>query len=1060
MATWLVWHTGFNRREGGAGRVFPLVARAGVLAEVDAVLTAAQAGRGALVTVTGEPGIGKTRLAEAVTDRAPEFDVIWTWCPAAAGGAPLRPWSRVVRLLAGRHTAAARLVDGSPFLAALAGRDPAGRDGGGEPDPEGARSQLSFDLAEVIAAAAAQRPVLVVIDDAHQADTSSLRLLAELAPALRSMAVAVLVTARDGDQDWQGRLAERGALLRSGPVITLPPFTENDVASLVGAVTGASPEPDLVTVIAERSGGNPLLATELARQLARQQTGTSQARMLVPDSVRVITRARLDEMSEPTRSVLGSAAVLGARFRRDVLAQLADVPAEEIADALAAGRDARLLEPSGPGEDRFRHDLVRDAIYDALPEAVREERHAQAGAALAELAGRGRDVDGAEAAYHLVRAGPAAAAQAAEYARRAADRAMAALAFEDAARWYQHVADRLAAARAGDAEQADAALSLGAARLAAGDQDGGRAGFRLAAERARRAGRPDLLARAALGLGGGPAGFEVKLLDGEQISLLEEARDTLTEAHPVLTALVTARLSIASSLVATEAERLGLATEAVRLARAAGDDAALAACLAALCDAISGPGHRAERQGHATEIIDIAGRLRDPVLGLLGRRLRLVARLEAGAIADWDADALAYRTAAEALRHPLYAWYIPLWRGMRALAAGRFGECRDALAEAAALGARAGSSNAGLLVATQQWCLYAEEGDTAGLLGMLSQLDTAPMAGTMIQVTRSLVLAQVGRTQDARTQFEAVVPLLPALARDSEWLPVMAQVAEILALTGPGEPHPVARWSYDALTPYAGMFVVEGICAAVRGPVHRHLALLADTLGNHEAAAAHRAEALAQARALGATALVARIESEDSGSGPPPAGQREPAAEAGPEHVFRRDGDVWTLRYGRREIRLRDSKGLRDLHALLTRPGTAIAALDLAGPAPGQAPAAPDTGEVIDAQARSAYRRRLGELEEAAAEADAAADIERSARIAAERDALVEALTQAYGLGGRARRPGSAAERARTAVTARIKDAIRRVGEADPELGRHLARSVRTGTFCVYDPDRPARWTA
>jgi len=1046
--------------------VFPLVARAGVLAEVDAVLAAARAGRGALVMVTGEPGIGKTRLAEAVADQAragvghdPDFEVIWTWCPAAAGSAPLRLWSRVVRLLAGGHAVAAQLVDGSPFLSTLAGRagHPASNAAGDLPDPEGARSQLSFDLAEVFAAVAAERPVLVLVDDAHHADTSSLRLLAELAPALRIMPAAVLVTARDGDQDWQGKTAERGALLRSGPVITLPPFGPDDVASLVGSVTGAPPGPDLVTVVAERSGGNPLLVTELARQLARQEASTDQARAAVPGSVRGITRARLAELREPTRSVIEFAAVLGTRFRRDVLAQLAGVPAGDLAAALAAGRDARLLEPSGPGEDRFRHELVRDAIYDALPEAVREERHAQAGRVLAELAGRGRDVDDAEAAYHLVRAGPGAAAQATEYARRAGDRAMAALAFEDAARWYEHVAERLAAGRAGDAEQAAAALSLGAARLAAGDQDGGRAGFRQAAERARRAGRPDLLARAALGLGGGPAGFEVQLLDGEQISLLGEARDVLTEAHPVLTALVTARLSVASALVVPEPRRLELATEAVRLARSAGHDAALAACLAALCDAISGPGHHAERHAHATEIIGIAGRLRDPVLGLLGRRLRLVALLEAGAIADWDADALVYQTAAEALRHPLYAWYVPLWRGMRALAAGRFDECRDALAEAAALGSRAGSGNATLLVATQQWCLYADEGDVAGLLGMLPQLDTAPMAGTMIQVTRALVLAQVGRPQDARTQLEAVVPLLPALARDSEWLAVVAQVAEILALTGPREPHPVARWAYEALTPYAGLFVVEGICAAVRGPVHRHLALLADVLGDHEAAAAHRAEAVAQARALGATALVARIESEGGASGPPPA-----AGDGGPEpdHVFRRDGEVWMLRYGGREVRLRDSKGLRDLHALLTRPGTAVAALDLVGAAPGLMAVASDTGEVIDAQARSAYRQRLRELEEAAAEADAAADIERSARIAAERDALVEALTQAYGLGGRVRRPGSAAERARTAVTARIKDAIRRIGDAHPELGRHLTRSVRTGTFCVYDPDQPARWTA
>jgi hypothetical protein len=1071
--------------------LFPLVARAEVLAEADLVLAAARSGRGALVTVTGEPGIGKTRLAEAVADRAAggqdqpgqaktgqagtghagtervgPFEVVWTWCPAAAGGVALGPWSRVMRTLAGGHAAVARLVDGSPFLAALAGRDlpgPAGLPASGSPDPEGARSQLSFDLAEVIAAATARRPVLVIIDDVHQADPSSLRLLAELAPALRSMPAVVLVTARDGDQDWPGRLDERGALLRSGLVITLPPFAEDDVAGLMAGATGAPPGPDLVKIIAERSGGNPLLATELVRQLSSQPARAGQARVMVPDSIRVMTRARLGELDEPTRSVIGSAAVLGARFRRDILARLAGVPAGDLAGALAAGRDARLLEPAGPGEDRFRHELVRDAIYDAIPAADREERHAEAGCVLAELAGRGRDVDDAEAAYHLVRAGPAAAGQAADYARRAGDRAMAALAFEDAARWYEHVAAALATGEDGDAGRAAAALSLGAARLAAGDLDGGRAGFRQAAERARRARRPDLLARAALGLGGGPAGFEVQLLDGEQLSLLEEARDTLTDAHPVLTALVTARLSIASLLVVPEPRRLELATEAVRLARSAGDDAALAACLAAFCDAIAGPDHGAERRDCATEIIDIAGRLRDPVLGLLGRRLRLVALLEAGAIADWDADALAYQVTAEALRHPLYAWYVPLWRGMRALAAGRFGDGRDALAEAAALGERAGSRNAAMLVATQRWCLHAEEDDTAGLLGMLPELDTAPLAGTTLQVTRTLVLAQVGRIHDARRQLDAVVPLLPSLVRDSEWLASVAQVAETLALLGP---HPVARWAYDALAPYAGLFVVEGIGAAVRGPVHRHLALLADALGDRATAAAHRAEAVAQARALGAAALVARIQREAAASGPAPAGSApagsgapRPAAGDGLDQVFRRDGEVWTLGYAGREVRLRDSKGLRDLHALLIRPGTAVAALDLAGGAPGRGPAAADTGEVIDAQARAAYRDRLRELEEAAAEADAAADIGRSARIAAERDALVEVLSQAYGLGGRVRRAGSDAERARTAVTARVKDAIRRISAAHPHLGRHLARSVRTGTFCVYDPDQPTRWS-
>ena len=360
-----------------------------------------------------------------------------------------------------------------------------------------------------------------------------------------------------------------------------------------------------------------------------------------------------------------------------------------------------------------------------------------------------------------------------------------------------------------------------------------------------------------------------------------------------------------------------------------------------------------------------------------------------------------------------------------------------------------------MLVQTQLWCLRAQEGDTAGLLGMLPELETVAVPAPWLQVTRALVLAQAGRTGDARAQLEAVIPLLPAMPRDSEWLPVMAQVAETLALTGP---HSVARWAYDALSPYAGLVVVEGICAAIRGPVDHHLALLAGALGEHEAAARHRAAAVAGARVVGALALAARIE-----------GVATPVPVPRADHAFHRDGEVWTLAYRGREIRIRDSKGLRDLHVLLARPGIAVAALDLAA-APGGhrvgAAAGPDvlhppsdTGEVIDAQARAAYRQRLSELDEAAAEADAAADIEHSARIAVERDALVEALTEAYGLGGRIRRSGSAAERARTAVTARIRDAIRRISEAHPELGRHLARSVRTGTFCVYEPDQPVRWS-
>jgi hypothetical protein len=301
--------------------------------------------------------------------------------------------------------------------------------------------------------------------------------------------------------------------------------------------------------------------------------------------------------------------------------------------------------------------------------------------------------------------------------------------------------------------------------------------------------------------------------------------------------------------------------------------------------------------------------------------------------------------------------------------------------------------------------------------------------------------------------------------------------------------HPCASFLYDLLVPYAGLFAVEGIGAAVRGPVDRHLALLAAALGDPHRTREHRERALRAAEAAGAVALTERIATEtatgaetveaavktaeavaasgpgrpgragtfDAGSAPP---SRTPAPDTA---LFRREGPLWHLRYAGRDVRLPDSKGLHDIAVLLARPGTPVPAVELAatdgrGQDAGGLHPQGDTGEVVDATARAAYRRRLRELEEEAGDADAAGDAGRSERIAVERDALVGQLAAAYGIGGRVRRTGSHAERARTAVTARIRAAVRRVTDVHPELGRHLATALRTGTLCVYEPEQPPEW--
>jgi hypothetical protein len=168
--------------------------------------------------------------------------------------------------------------------------------------------------------------------------------------------------------------------------------------------------------------------------------------------------------------------------------------------------------------------------------------------------------------------------------------------------------------------------------------------------------------------------------------------------------------------------------------------------------------------------------------------------------------------------------------------------------------------------------------------------------------------------------------------------------------------------------------------------------------------------------------------------------------------VLRRTGDMWQAGFSGRTAYLRDIKGLHDLAVLLARPGVDVPALELAGGyRTVDRPAAAEP--VLDAAALTAYRRRLADLDERLSGARADADLGGQRRAADEREILLAELRRATRPGGQARRLGpSAAERARKAVTARIRDAIRRIATALPELGVHLDRTVRTGTTCRYDP--------
>lgn len=217
----------------------------------------------------------------------------------------------------------------------------------------------------------------------------------------------------------------------------------------------------------------------------------------------------------------------------------------------------------------------------------------------------------------------------------------------------------------------------------------------------------------------------------------------------------------------------------------------------------------------------------------------------------------------------------------------------------------------------------------------------------------------------------------------------------------------------------------------------------------------------------------AEIPARTSGRGPGHEGISTVPAGVDPPNVansFVREGDFWSLTYGDVVVRVKDTKGVRDIVRLLAMPRNGVAAIDLLSDEHRRASGGravvkelglgieADVGEALDAEARAQYRSRLYDLEEEINEAEAHHDPERASRAREEREFLLGELGAAVGLGGRPRRALDPTERARKAVTGRIRDAIGHIELVHPQLGRHLRRSIRTGSFCVYDPPEPTPW--
>jgi hypothetical protein len=1070
-------------------RARTLVGRADLLGRLRAAADAAAAGRGQLLLLAGEAGIGKTAVATeaAAYARGRGARVLWASCWEGDGVPGYWPWVQVVRLLGPPDAPAA------PSLARLAGRAAAPAPPDDAP-AEAARFQLFDELTAALLEAAAAAPLLVVLDDLQWADAPSLLLLRFLARRLHGAAVLLLGTYRDvdvaGDHPLAPLLAE---LAGSATVLPLAGLGEAEVAGVMAELTGERPPPGLVADVHRRTGGNPFFVQQVTSLLRRPagSPGPRSTGPAIPPGVREAVRRRLARLGRPCAEALATAAVVGPEFPAALLARVHGVPVSAVRDLLDEAARARILEaPEDPLRPyRFTHDLFRESIVAALGAAARSRLHLEVARALEAERAAGGEVTPSQLANHFVLAADAGGQdEAVRYLALAAGEATRRLAHEEAARHWQRLLDVLdAAAGVAGSRRADALIELGDARRRAGDLLGGRQAYLRGADLARREHDGARLARAALGLHAIGSRSWPSQVD-ELLDVLEEAAEALGDQDTPARARVLASLARELAWTGLDLARAArLAGAAVATARRAGDPATLASCLLARHNAIWGPGNAAARLALTGEIVALAGRGGERELLVEARLLRVADLLELADPAAHAELAEAVR-AAEALRQPRFRHAALTRRAMLALLTGRLGEVEALIGEAAALGEEIGEPDARDVQHEQLWDLRSAQGRRTELLEQMRALlpDGTPQWHGIL----ALSLLERGDLEGAEAAAGALPEVGAAAPKDRNWMVAAAYGSELLAAGGD---RGTRERLYDALAPYAGGAVVVGAAITVKGAVDHHLGLLAAALARPDAAAAHFRRALAAHERLGARpwALrsryeLARLRLADPGARDAARatlaavardagrlGMAELAARAEARHraagdavaargTFRRDGAVWTLGFAGTTVRMRDAKGLRDLAALLRAPGVPVRAAELVAAAGGGDAGMADlrmgADELLDERARRELRARLAELEAEVEEAERWADPERAARAADERDALLRELAAAVGLGGRARRLGDQGERARKAVTARIRDVIVRIDRLHPALAAHLRASVTTGTSCAYSPAAPTAW--
>jgi DNA-binding CsgD family transcriptional regulator/tetratricopeptide (TPR) repeat protein len=853
----------------GAGAGGPIVGRARELEVFGAAFDRMLGGRRQLVLISGEPGIGKTRCAEALADVAEDQGalVLWGRCHEEAGAPPYWPWVQILRAYVEassldevRLNMGAAAADIGALVPELLYSSQQGQQTQSTPVESNLARFRTFDaIRQFLFQATQQVPITLVLDDLHWADTPSLSLLEFLSQELPRSRMLILATYRDADASRKSPLhSTLGGLGRDSGVqrVHLSGLSQSAIGEVAERLCDISLPDAAIELIYQQTDGNPLFAIELIKVLMDEGNGTVMGTMpgRIPAGVHETIGRRLCRLSEPCNELLRVAAVFGRQFTARELAAASDQPVRDVLNDLEPAVQAGIVQSNldTAGSYQFTHALIRETIYEDLPALDRLRLHGRAGDALVGLHAAQLELALTRIAHHYYKAAALGHAdQAVTFALRAADSALRIYAYEDALLHYDRAIDTLhAGGLIHDERLARAYILKGKTLKELGQIQGSIDVLLEAVNRTRVLGSAELLVDVLMML----TMTTQYVAQQHLVPLLERALALLPEVDSAPRAKALATLAFAHRTSPDKSRIQTLVDSALGIAGRSCDAAARCACFELAIMALRGdPDSLHRRLLIGQEYLSVARSTASAYLLAEACNWQALNYFEAGQLEELEALLAQYNGLSTA-RIGLHQYRATAYGVILALLRGEWDGAEERIEGLLNIGTKTRRDDADGVYGAQMFALNRDLGHLHDLVPQIKEIAAAGGA-RMWEPGLMLICAETGLLAEARGIFERLaVKDFGVICHDDMYVACLAFCAETCCRLGDAAR---AAPLYRMLRPYAGQ-TINHPTAVCFGAADLYLAMLACTANRPDLARPHFESALTLNRCMRAWPSLAR----------------------------------------------------------------------------------------------------------------------------------------------------------------------------------------------------------